>query len=119
MSDHDPLTKGDFRQHEKADTAQFAEMHRKFDEFPSIIQEAIKLAIKETVNGKIDRLTKELQGHMGRTEPMIIKFEEGKAVNSYFSGKKELVINASSVITALGVIIGALWLIIGYIQKLH
>lgn len=105
MKNTDPITKKDFELYEIG-------IHKKIDE-------SIEAGIGKYVNGKIDKLSKSLNEHIVRVEPMIEKYETGQKVNNYFSNKSDFIVKASSVVTAIGVILGAGWLIIGYIQHIH
>lgn len=68
---------------------------------------AIRSAVKETVNGKIDTLTKKLDEHIERVEPIIAAYEEEKALNAATQRIGDKAIFFGKVIGAIGVIAGA------------
>lgn len=85
-----------------------SDLHKRFDTHNSEMSEEVKKVIKETVNGKIDRMSAKLDTHIEKVEPMLEVFEKNKIVKMELAkGGKLILKTAGGVVT-----LGAAWMAI-------
>ncbi len=80
------------------------ERREKFDSFESNIALLIEASIKKNVNGKIDKLSSNLESHMARVEPMLKNYENSAIAQAYLTQKSGLLIKLAGLLVAAGTI---------------
>lgn len=76
-------------------------LHGRFDSHNSNIQEEVKAVIKETVNGKIDRMSAKLDEHAMRVQPMLDVFEKNKVISMVVNEKGKLILKTAGGVVTL------------------